>query len=116
MWVTRRAVVAVFGGKTVRIGVHIQHAGQQGTLAGQFADRPGVLFGRRVIAEQTGPRQGGFAGDVEQVFYRVRDRRQARQWKAFGTCAIEVIGFAQHAFARDVGIGVQRRIPCVNIL
>ncbi|MNF01153.1 hypothetical protein D3C80_2001040 [compost metagenome] len=77
MWVTRRAVVAVFGGETVGIGVHIQHAGEQRALCRQPVHHPGILFGGGVIAKQAGTGQGGFPGDIEQIFHRIRNGRQA---------------------------------------
>ena len=68
MRVTRRAVVAVLGGKAIGVGVHIHHAGQQPARAAQLAHGEAVSGRSGALAEQLGAREGGVSGNVEQVF------------------------------------------------
>ncbi len=53
--VARRAIVAVFGGEAVGVGVHIEHPAEQGAGAVQLAHRPAVAGRRRSVAQQLRP-------------------------------------------------------------
>jgi hypothetical protein len=71
--------VAVFGGKPVGVGIHIQHPGEQRARAVQLAHRPAVGGGGGAIAQQLRPGKGGVSGDIEQIFHRVGNACQRGQ-------------------------------------
>ncbi len=64
----RRAIVAVFGGEAVGVGVHIEHPAEQGAGAVQLAHRPAIAGCRRPVAQQFGAGEGGVPGDIKQIF------------------------------------------------
>ena len=116
MRVTRRAVVAVLGGKAVGVGVHIDHPGQQPARAAQLAHGEAVGGRGGALAEQLGPGEGGVTGNVEQVFHRVGYARQRRQGALFPSQGINIVGFGEHACFRHGGPGVDLRVNARNPL
>ena len=114
--VTRRAVVAVFGGKAVGVGIHVHHAGQQPARAAQLAHREAVSGCGRALAEQLGPGEGGMAGNVEQVLHRVGHARQRREGALLAPQGIDVSGLGEHALFRHRGPGIDLRVNARNRL
>ena len=72
------AIVAVFGGEPIGVGIHIDHSAKQTACRADLPYRPTVVDGRRAVAEQLCAGEGGFPGNVEQIFYRVGNPRQRR--------------------------------------
>ena len=71
MRVAGRAIVCVFGGETIGIFVHIEHAHQNGTGTPHLCDQEGILWGRSVPAIDLGARQCHFALHIKQVLHGI---------------------------------------------
>ena len=116
MRVARRAIVAIFGGEAVGVGVHIEHPAEQGAGAVQLAHRPAVAGCRRPIAQQFGAGEGGVPGDIKQIFHCVRNPCQRRQGALFAAQGIDALGFGEHACFRHGGPGIDLRVNARNCL
>ena len=108
--------MAVFGGKAVGVGVHIEHPAEQGAGAVQLAHRPAVAGRRRPIAQQFGAGEGGVPGDIKQIFHCVRNPCQRRQGALFPAQGVDAVGLRQHALGGDLGPGVDLRIHAGDIV
>ncbi|SLX04420.1 Uncharacterised protein [Klebsiella pneumoniae] len=114
--VARRAIVAVFGGEAVGVGVHIEHPAEQGAGAVQLAHRPAIAGCRRPVAQQFGAGEGGVPGDIKQIFHRVRNACQRRQGALFPAQGVDAVGLRQHALGGELGPGVDLRIHAGDIV
>ena len=108
--------MAVLGGKTVGVGIHIQHPGEQRARAMQLAHRPAVGGGGGAIAQQLRPGKGGIAGDIEQIFHRVGNACQRGQGLFFPPQGIDILRLSEHALFADVGPGVDLRVNAGDVL
>ena len=111
-----RAIVAVFGGKAIGVGVHIEHPAEQGAGAVQLAHRPAVAGRWRPVAQQFGAGEGGMPGDIKQIFHCVRNPCQRRQGALFPAQGVDAVGLRQHALGGDLGPGVDLRIHAGDIV
>ena len=114
--IARRAIVAVFSGKAVGVGVHIEHPAEQGAGAVQLAHRPAVAGRRRPVAQQFRPGEGGMPGDIKQILYRIGNACQRRQGALFPAQGVDAVGLRQHALGGDLGPGVDLRIHTGDIV
>ncbi|STW08041.1 Uncharacterised protein [Klebsiella grimontii] len=114
--VTRRPVMAVFGGKPVGVGIHIQHPGEQRARAVQLAHRPAIGNGGGAIAQQLRPGKGRVSGDIEKIFHRIGNACQRGQRLFFPPQGIDIFRLSEHAFFADVGPGVDLRVNPRDVL
>ncbi len=94
-----RAIVAVFGGKAIGVGVHIEHPAEQGAGAVQLAHRPAVAGRWRPVAQQFGAGEGGMPGDIKQIFHCVRNPCQRRQGALFPAQGVDAVGLRSMRWA-----------------